>query len=147
MEIRTALDRAKADKVEIDQQIEHFVSLRNKLETEIRGLEYALEREAEAPIAEQVRIIGSGAVGGGWVTLTRTAAVLRMLGQHREPVSPRELSRLLTAVGRSGDTPDAVGAALSYLGGKGDVKNEGYGQWVLADKSEETAEERLDLAT
>lgn len=90
------------------------------------------QAQASTPPADQQSSVPDGQTGGDWLTLPRTEAVARMLGEFGEPLSPSDLSRMLEAVGRD-DPPLAVGKALNHLYRKQRANTVERAKWVLTD--------------
>jgi hypothetical protein len=67
-----------------------------------------------------------------WQELARTDAIMRVLHEIDEPLSPAEIAQALVARGRD-DPAHHVSAALAHLKNSGRVRQVARGQWVRAD--------------
>jgi len=130
MELQDALSDAKAALADAEAQLQELSIVVEELRTERRGLEHAVARHTgsrhddSAPAGEQA----SPPPANHWVEMSRTDAILSVLGERDEAMSPSELTRQLRARGRT-DKPHAVGAALSYLRSRNRVHAVGRGHW------------------
>lgn len=70
-----------------------------------------------------------------WPTLSRAEAVLQLLLEEEAPLSRVTITQRLAELGREGDDPDAVSAALAYLRRTGRAERAGPGQWVASGPS------------
>jgi hypothetical protein len=115
------------------QQIDERIKL---LQCEQYGVQLALarlRREPPPPLAAGDQPHDDDeAQGGGtsWSELSRAEAVLRVLSDAGAPLGRLEIASRLVDVGRDGDDPDAVSAALAYLRRTHRVERSGGGRWV-----------------
>ncbi len=129
MDLETALADADAALAVAEQEL---VELRERIEaltTEKRGLELSLARHRGEPAHPKEATKTDNA----WTRLARTNAIIKVMEDARDPLSPADVVRTLSAVGREGDTSHNVSAALSYLQGQKKVRSLGRGRWVLAE--------------
>lgn len=94
------------------------------LETQVKGLKLTLadlngESPSESPPAPKV----------DWTTLTRPAAVLRVIEEAGQPIAPSEIANRLKAHGRA-DKPQAIYNVLDTLRKRDAIRSEGIGKWV-----------------
>jgi hypothetical protein len=69
-----------------------------------------------------------------WNNLTRARAILVVLHQANEPLSPAQIAERLQRHGREKDIAKYVSAELVGLKKTGKVVRTGFGQWSLADR-------------
>jgi hypothetical protein len=107
------------------------------LQAERYGLQLALARRTgRGPaVASSAPALGGGAGEGVWEPvlwhdLSRAEAVYQLLLDEGGPLSRGVLTERLAEVGRVGDDPDSVSAALAYLRRTGRAERTGLGQWV-----------------
>jgi hypothetical protein len=108
------------------------------LQAERYGLQLALARREgggpTGPLPASPALAGSVAGGGAWEVpwpdLSRAEAVHQLLLDEGGPLSRGVLTERLAEVGRVGDDPDSVSAALAYLRRTGRAERTGLGQWV-----------------
>ena len=108
------------------------------LQAERYGLQLALARRegrghAAAPAASPAlagSVAGEAAWEVPWPELSRAEAVYQLLLDEGGPLSRGVLTERLGDVGRVGDDPDSVSAALAYLRRTGRAERTGLGQWV-----------------
>jgi hypothetical protein len=133
----TLYERGEQEYTSLVAQAEAKQAELDDLRVEIDGLKRAIARherrsggtqETKLLDAEQAR-----PARGQWPDLPRTKAVYSMMVQAGKPVSPRELSQMLQAVGRD-DTPDVVGRALYHLQRRKRARSVGRAQWVPAEQ-------------
>ena len=109
------------------------------LQAERYGLQLALARRRGGPVRG---VGGAAAAHPGdragpapwepvpWQELSRAEAVYQLLLEEAGPLSRGTITERLAEVGRVGDDPDSVSAALAYLRRTGRAEREGLGQWV-----------------
>lgn len=109
------------------------------LQAERYGLQLALARlrggVVPVPPPPLPALPGDGTVEPGWVPaswqeLSRAEAVYQVLLEENGALSRGTITERLAEVGRVGDDPDAVSAALAYLRRTGRAERTGLGQWV-----------------
>jgi hypothetical protein len=105
------------------------------------------QAQASAPLEDRQSSATDRQTDGDWRSLSRTEAVARMLTEAGEPLSPRDLTRMLQKVGRD-DSPLAVGKALNHLYRKQRANTVARAKWVpTTDVSQEQAEASSDQET
>jgi hypothetical protein len=133
----------------LDQAILRAEAAAANLAVEIQGLRMARERrvremgEEHWATAHQPLPPAEGhavpARVAQWRAMSRTDAVLRMLHDSGGQLHRKDLTNRLIVAGRSGETIEAVSAALAYLardpGAR--VVSMGHGFWQLAPRIEE----------
>ena len=130
-EVELLLTDAEAQLVRLEEQV-------NGLQAERYGLQLALARRRDqAPTADlqgPLRPPQQGARATWetvpWQDMSRAEAVLQLLLEEGGPLSRMGIAERLAEVGRVGDDPDAVSAALAYLRRTGRAERAGAGQWV-----------------
>jgi hypothetical protein len=127
MDLESALADAEAALADAERQLGELRERIEALTVEKRGLELSLARHRgepahakEAPKAENQ-----------WTGMPRTDAIIKVLEDADDTLSPADIVRKLSAKGREGDTSHNVSAALSYLQGQKKVRSLGRGRWVL----------------
>lgn len=124
--LKTALENARSERQKATEQLQEAEASLATIDIEIQGLELALARyEGKPPSAEP-----TPAVRRRWEKLHRTDAITDVLRDSDTPMSPREITDALHAVGRT-DERHLVAAAIQYLKGEKRVHSRGYGQWVF----------------
>lgn len=86
-------------------------------------------RSLAEPVVESARASRSVP----WLDLSRSEAVLQVLGAENRPMSRLDIVGALADVGRVEDDADAVSAALAYLRRTGKVERVAAGQWSARD--------------
>jgi hypothetical protein len=148
MELHQALANAEAALAKVEREHADLLAQAEVKQTEVQdlrqeitGLEKAIARherrptstaEAEAglfDVEKKGQVVHQDSDSRGWSGLPRTKAIEQMMVDAGRPVSPRELSQMLQAVGRD-DTPDVVGRALYHLQHRNRAKSVGRAQWV-----------------
>lgn len=129
MDLEAALADADLALRETTRQLDQLRERVDVLQLERRGLELALARHQGRPAPDAAQQEDSE-----WLSLPRTAAILRVMERTDEPMAPVEITRQLRQFGRT-DTGHAVSAALSYLHREDRVRSLGRGQWVLTAPS------------
>jgi hypothetical protein len=126
--LEAALEAAKDALGEKEAVLAMYAAEADDLRIEVQGLQQAVARHKQT--SSPSPSLGSSR---DWVRLSRTDAILKALEEltDNEAASPSGLAERLALVGRTDDA-HALGAALSYLQRKGEVRNVGRGQWVLA---------------
>jgi hypothetical protein len=109
------------------------------LQAERYGLQLALARRrgGTRPPPPLPVLPGDGTVEPGWEPvswqeLSRAEAVYQLLLEENGPLARGTIAERLAEVGRLGDDPDSVSAALAYLRRTGRAERTGLGQWVAA---------------
>ncbi|HSH59651.1 MAG TPA: hypothetical protein VK988_08450 [Acidimicrobiales bacterium] len=126
MDLEAALAYADQDLRETVTEMERLRERFEALQVERQGLALALARHSGVVAPEKAPDQSENE----WLALPRTEAIIRVLRRANEALSPVEVTRQLSEVGRR-DHASAVSAALSYLRRKGEVESLGRGQWVL----------------
>lgn len=132
MDLEAAHARAEADLARAERQLNALTRRVEELRTEKTGLELAMARHGGAtPDRGGDQHPTFGPTPGP--TLSRTDAILKVLEERTsdEPLAPGAVVEMLRGMGRQGDTPHNVSAALSYLRRHGRVQSQGRGRWVL----------------
>ena len=142
MNLESALSEALADTkaalLNAERDREEILARIERLEEEQLGLRLALARHRGLPLSDTPPTSRSDkgrldTESATEISLPRTEAILRVLGQTQDPLSPGDIVRRLGAMGRTGDTAHNVSAALSYLAStKKQVQSLGRGKWVLS---------------
>ncbi len=128
MDLETALADAEASLADAERQLAELTERIETLSIEKRGLELSLARHrGESSPAERPKALNP------WVPLARTDAIIKIMEEASDPLSPTSIVKTLADVGREGDTSHNVSAALSYLQGQNKVRSLGRGRWVLAE--------------
>lgn len=113
---------AVVDEIEaMKKQQDEIVDRLAELQDEKRGLELAVARHGGVQVARS----------SGWLRLTRTDAVIRVLRLDGNSLSPKEITDRLRSTGRDDRYP-LISAALAYLKRQGVVVSAGYGLWRLS---------------
>jgi hypothetical protein len=144
MELHEALAHAETLYERAKQEYDDLIALAEAKETELGDLRVEIDGLKRAIARHERRQGGTGGTGlldaertrpagGHWRDLSRTKAVYSMMAQAGKPVSPRELSQMLQAVGRD-DTPDVVGRALYHLQQQKRATSLGRAQWVPTER-------------
>ena len=126
VDIRTALELARVERAENEEQKQMIEDRKFALDIEIAGLEMALSRH-DGPLDSPAS--PSPSETKEWRALTRTDAVVRVLSESNKPMSPREITNVLLSMGRT-DKRKLVAAAIQYLKQGKRVHSIGYGEWV-----------------
>jgi hypothetical protein len=145
MEVEEALQAVLAE-VEVlladaEDQLRRLEEQVASLQAERYGLQLALvRREGGGPaIAPPAATALAGSITGGeawevpWHELSRAEAVYQLLLDEGGPLSRGALTERLAEVGRVGDDPDSVSAALAYLRRTGRAERTGLGRWVAVE--------------
>lgn len=69
-----------------------------------------------------------------WPSLSRRKAILLVLQQSPEPMSPAAIGEELRRHGRKGDESHSISAALANMKKAGKVVATGFAQWTTADR-------------
>jgi hypothetical protein len=122
----------------LDEAIQRAEQAKSEIDTEIRGLRMARERRLhEIGFALSDALIQTGteyvsAEAAEWRAMPRTDAVLRALYEaETRSMHRKDLWQKLIEMGRTGETLEAVSAALAYLAKEPDqrVTSLGQGWW------------------
>lgn len=131
-EVEVLLADAEAELLRLEEQVTGF-------QAERYGLQLALARRRGQPGPVALTGPPSDRQDGPpwavvpWQDLSRAEAVLELLLQEGGPLSRMTLTERLAEVGRVGDDPDAVSAALAYLRRTGRAERVAAGQWVARE--------------
>jgi hypothetical protein len=143
MEVEAALQEVLGE-VEVlladaEEQLRRLEEEVASLQAERYGLQLALARRRSEP-APGLPVAGTGGPADvpdraawepvPWPELSRAEAVHQVLLEEPGPVSRGAITDRLAEVGRVGDDPDSVSAALAYLRRTGRARRTGLGQWV-----------------
>ena len=132
-EVEALLADAEAELLRLEEQVTGFQAERYGLQLVLarrRGQAGAAGLSAAAPSERQD---GPPWTVVPWPDLSRAEAVLELLLQEGGPLSRMALTERLADVGRVGDDPDAVSAALAYLRRTGRAERVAAGQWVARE--------------
>ncbi len=131
-EVDVVLADAEAELRRLEEQVAG-------LRAERYGLQLALARR-QGGVPPAVVPAGAASSHGGvgdvdwepvpWPELSRAEAVYQVLLDEMGPLSRGTITERLAEVGRVGDDPDSVSAALAYLRRTGRAERTGLGQWV-----------------
>jgi G3E family GTPase len=143
MELHQALANAEAALAKVEREHADLLAQAEVKQTEVEdlrqeitGLEKAIARHERRPTSTDEtkgQVVHKDSDSRGWTGVPRTKAVEQMMVDAGRPVSPRELSQMLQAVGRD-DTPDVVGRALYHLQLRNRAKSVGRAQWVAVKR-------------
>lgn len=124
----------------LQQAISRAEAARAELDIEVKGLRLALARlqqdptqpgeEPSPPVVVEAPV---SAEISEWRSMSRTDAVERVLAEAGGELHRKDVTTRLAERGRTGDTIDAVSAALAYMA-RGDnprVESLGHGRWRL----------------
>lgn len=125
IDLSTALELARSEREQAISRLHEAEAEVESLDSEIKGLELALARHNGVPTSP----VPPPAEARKWNRLARTDAITRVLEESGEPMSPKEITDILHAVGRT-DKRKLVAAAIQYLKRENRVHSIGYGQWV-----------------
>jgi hypothetical protein len=142
---RQALEEVLAETnkelAEVIRRIQGLQKRAEDLKAEKMGLQMALARRVARSQERKERVLDTAVAvmdaavtahdAFTWRSLTRTDAILRLLRETDQSISPTDISKMLRSRGREDDTPDYVSAALAYLKRNGKVERSGYGKWIL----------------
>jgi hypothetical protein len=145
MEVEAALQEVLAEVeallVDTEEQLRRLEEEVASLQAERYGLQLALARRRSGA-APGMPVGGAGGAAdeaGGpawepvpWPQLSRAEAVYQVLLEESGPLGRGAITDRLVEVGRVGDDPDSVSAALAYLRRTGRARRAGLGQWVVA---------------
>lgn len=145
MEVEAALQGVLAEVeallADAEEQLRRLEEEVASLQAERYGLQLALARRRSGP-APGMPLGGPGRpaeeAGGPawepvpWAELSRAEAVYQVLLEESGPLSRGAITDRLAEVGRVGDDPDSVSAALAYLRRTGRARRAGLGQWLVA---------------
>jgi len=120
MDLRQALADAEAELAQAEKQVQDLVNLIGRLKDEKRGLELAVARHNGHATVDP----------NEWQVLSRPQAILRLLVEIGEAMSPSEINRQFASRGRR-DQPRLVSAGLNALKNRGQVQSLGNGKWAL----------------
>ncbi|MFN2489331.1 MAG: hypothetical protein ABR529_06290 [Actinomycetota bacterium] len=127
MEIEEALRAAQAELAKAQEAVERIPAL----EAEVKGLRLALARNGGPAFDWSPDHDEPTSPIEAWDSMSRGKAILRLLGDTEEPMSPADISDQLAKLGRPNDSPHYVSAVLSRLKKTGKVKSGGYGKWKV----------------
>ena len=132
--LEQALEEARRELAILQAQSQKLSDEARRLAEAIAALEFAKEFFAKRSERDPPRILGPRE----WLAmaethrirdLRRTDAIHQVLRQASQPLSPRDISKVLRQSGRS-DTPEEVGATLGYLKNERRARSVEYGKWV-----------------
>lgn len=126
IDLRTALETARAEREAAEGQLHEVEAKIESLDIEITGLEMAFARHnGKAEPSSGL----SPSEARKWKRMHRTDAIIRVLTEAGEPMGPRDITDVLLSVGRK-DQRKLVAAAIQYLKRERRVHWLGRGQWV-----------------
>lgn len=127
--LESALNDVREDLDRIEVEWKALGEKRDRAMRERDGLLLALERHTGAPVATNAASTNEATE---WTRMNRSEAVLKVLGEHGEPLSPINITAALRRNGRVKDTSALVSSTLSKLQEQGRAVREGYGAWAVA---------------
>lgn len=130
LDLVTAIQDAEAALSRKRQAIQVLLQDVELLEQEIHGLKLAVSRHGGTPTPTATLPGLTEDDHAVWQRLNRSEAVFRMLQKCGQPVGPTDLAKMLKQVGREGDTPNYVAAALAYLNRTNKIRSVGRAQWI-----------------
>jgi len=143
--LQAEIEQTVAARKEAERQVRACDDQLERLRAEYEGIQSYVQRHEPQqetmakPAVESV----VHAIANGW-DINRVEAVVRVLAESNEPLSPGTIVEALSRVGRR-DTMKDVAAALSHLKKRGRATNVSRGMWVHAEGKNEPVEVQQDV--